>query len=117
LEFEDLDDDDLNVIRRGAAVEMLEQYQMTYTHADGLVAHVDDDQLQLGWNIRLSADDNTGEEFIEYLYKDMDDRPERWDITENENGGRMCHRLVAEDEVENYETTDSEVWIGNEDVD
>jgi len=85
-------------------------YQMTYSHADGLIAHVDDgDQLYLGWNIRLSADDDAGEEFMDYLYKDMLDRPERWDITEGD--GRICHRLVAEDEVETYDTTDSELWI------
>jgi len=78
---------------------------------------VDDEQLYLGWNIRLSADDDTGEEFMDYLFKDMLDRPERWDITEGEEGGRACHRLAMEDEMENYETTDSEVWIGNDDVD
>lgn len=116
-EFEDLDDDDLNVLRRGATVEMLDIFQMTYTHAEGLVAHVDDDQLYLGWNIRLSADDEAGEEYVDYLYRDMADRPERWDVTEAEDGGRLCHRLVTEDEVEDYETTDSEVWIGNDDVD
>jgi len=117
FELEDLDDEDLNVLRRGATIEMLDMYQMAYTHAEGLVAHVDDGQLYLGWNIRLSANDDTGEKFIDYLYNDMVDRPERWDITENEDGGRVCHRLVAEDEVENYETTDSEVWIGYDDID
>jgi hypothetical protein len=115
LEFEDLDEEDLSVLRRGATVEMLDMYQMTYTHEDGLVAHVDDELLYLGWNIRLSADDETGEEYIDYLYKDMLDRPERWDINPGEFGARVCRRLVAEDEVENYETTDSEVWIGNDD--
>jgi len=117
FEFEDLDNDELNVLRRGATMEMLDLYQMTYTHTEGLIAHVDDEQLHLGWNIRLSADDDTGEEFMDYLFKDMLDRPDRWDITESEDGGRVCRRLVMEDEVENYETTDSEVWIGNDDVD
>jgi hypothetical protein len=115
--LEDLDNDDLNVLRRGATIDMFDLYQMSYSHDEGLVAHVGDEQLYLGWNIRLSADDDTGEEFIDYLSKDMLERPERWDITFGEGGGRVCHRLVMEDEVENYETTDSEVWIGNDDVD
>ena len=116
FELEDLENDDLNVLRRGATIEMLDLYQMTYTHTDGLVAYVDDEQLYLGWNIRLSVDDETGEEFMDYLFKDMLDHPERWDITEGGEGGRVCRRLVPEDEVENYQTTDSEAWIGNDDV-
>ena len=37
-EFEDLDNDDLNVLRRGATIEMLYKYLMRYTHAEGFVA-------------------------------------------------------------------------------
>jgi hypothetical protein len=111
FEFEDLDDDDLNVLRRGATIDMLDIYRMTYSHEEGLVARVDNEQLYLGWNILLSADDDAGEEYIDYLFKDMLDRPERWDITEGDDGGRVCHRLVPEDEVLSYETTDSEVEI------
>jgi len=111
FEFEDLDIDDLNILRRGATIDMLDGYQMTYSHEEGLVARVDNEQLYLGWNIHLSADDDAGEEFIDYLFKDMLDRPERWDITEGDDGGRVCHRLVPEDEVLSYETTDSEVDI------
>lgn len=48
-EFEDLDDEDLNILRRGATIDMLDTYHMTYTHAEGLVANVDDEHhLYLG---------------------------------------------------------------------
>lgn len=90
---------------------------MTYAHADGLVAHLEDEKVHLGWNIRLSADDETGEDFIEYLYNDMNDRPERWDIMEAENGTKICHRLIPEDELEEHDTTDSELWVDNDDID
>jgi hypothetical protein len=111
LTFEDLDDDDVNVLRRGATIDMLDLYQMSYSHTEGLVAHTHGDRLYLGWNIRLSADDETGEEFIDYLSSDIIDRPERWGVTVGDDGGRLCHRLVPEDEVLEYETTDSDVDV------
>lgn len=110
-EFDDLDNEDLNVLRRGATIEMLDMYQMTYTHAEGLVANVDDGhKMYLGWNIRLSADDDDGQEYMTFQLSDMLLRPERWNITDMD-GIRVCRKLVPEDEVEDYGTTDSEVWI------
>ncbi|KZP30460.1 hypothetical protein FIBSPDRAFT_814735 [Athelia psychrophila] len=116
-EYEDLSPGDLSVLRRGATLDMLDTFNMTYAHAEGLVAHLEEEKVHLGWNIRLSADDETGEDFIEYLYNDMNDRPERWDIMEAENGTKICHRLIPEDELEEHDTTDSELWVDNNDVD
>lgn len=116
-EYEDLSPGDLNVLRRGATLDMLDMFNMTYEHTQGLIAHVDDEVVHLGWNIRLSADDQTGEDFIDYLYADMNDRPERWDITEVENGTRVCHRLIPEDDLEEHDTTDSELWLDNDNND
>lgn len=47
----------------------------------------------------------------------MLDRPERWDITEGTDGIRVCHRLVQEDDVVDYEDSDSDIWIGDDDID
>ncbi|KAF7976371.1 hypothetical protein HWV62_6935 [Athelia sp. TMB] len=116
-EFDDLSPSDLSVLRRGATLDMLDMFNVTYSHTDGLVAHLEDEQVHLGWNICLGPDDQAGEDFIEFLYNDMENRPERWDITEAEDGMRICHRLIPEHELEDYNTTDSDRWVDHDDVD
>ena len=118
-EFEDLEDEDFNILRRGATLEMRDAYCMSYTHTEGLVATIESSENEtrvfLGWNIRLSADDEDGSEYIDYLFQDMLERPERWDITEGNDGVKICHRLVPEEDVVDYEDTDSDFWIGDND--
>ncbi|KAG6331573.1 hypothetical protein ID866_7516 [Astraeus odoratus] len=114
--FDGLDVSDINILRRGGTLRMLHEFDMRYNHEDGLIAHDDDyNRYYLGWNIRLSADDENGEGYMRYLMEDMNNRPERWRIMEYDNGTYDAHLLVREDEVHAYAETDSDYY--NMDVD
>lgn len=101
------------LLRRGATYGMVEMYDMQYTHREGLTALVDDVCLYLGWNIELADEDEDGERFITWCLEDMEARPYRWSF---EARGHV-HRLVRRDTLEEYDSTDSENWIGVEDED
>ncbi|KAH7885761.1 hypothetical protein F5I97DRAFT_1875210 [Phlebopus sp. FC_14] len=116
--FEQLDDNDLNVLRRGATLGMLQLYDMQYAHEEGLVAHDEaNNRIYLGWNVRLSADDDTGEAYMRYLAEEMDARPEKWSIIFDDDGGFEAHLLVQEDDVYDYRDTDSENYMDLDDLD
>lgn len=110
--LDDLDESDLNVLRRGATLRMLQEFDMRYSRDDGLIAHDSDyNRYFLGWNIRLSADDEAGEEYMQYLVEDMETRPERWRVTTEYDDGTFSARLLArEDEVCEYRTNDSDYY-------
>ncbi|KIJ65203.1 hypothetical protein HYDPIDRAFT_175217 [Hydnomerulius pinastri MD-312] len=115
--FDQLDESDLNVLRRGATLGMLQEYDMSYTHDDGLIAHDDGyNRIYLGWNIRLSADDETGEAYMRYIAEDMDARPERWNIIDDGEGGFEAHLLVPEEEICDYRDTDSDIYMETDDL-
>jgi hypothetical protein len=101
------------LLRRGVTYGMIEAYDMQYTHQEGLTALVDDLCIHLGWNIELAGEDEDGERFIAWCLEDMEMRPYRWSV---EDFGRV-HRLVRRDELSEYDSTDSENWIGVEDED
>ena len=111
----DIDEDDLRMLRRGATLQMIDMFEMTYTHEHGLCASVDNvNAIFLGWNIYLHPEDETGEDLIDWLTADMQRRPERWDVVEERNGGWTAWRLVPEGNVqEDYETSDSETWAAD----
>lgn len=115
--FDHLGHNDLSVLRRGATLPMLHEYDMYYVHDEGLVAHDElNNRIFLGWNISLSADDEDGSKYIDWVTRDMDDRPERWRMIHLENGKYEAHRLVPEDDVCDYSDSDSEHYMAESDV-
>jgi hypothetical protein len=98
------------LLRRGATYSMIETYDVQYSHDEGLSALVDDLCLYLGWNIEIGEDDDDGERFIEWCLADMETHRDRWYIS-----GHGRHRLVRRDVLEEYNSTDTENWIGTDD--
>jgi hypothetical protein len=117
--FDDLAEDDFKMLRRGATVQMIELFNMEYTHMSGLTVLIDDvNRVFLGWNITLHPSDVTGEDFIDYIVNDIFERPARWDYWENdEDGSWVAWRLVRQAEDEGFDTTDSEAWEAYDDAD
>ncbi|KAI0369183.1 hypothetical protein BV20DRAFT_968377 [Pilatotrama ljubarskyi] len=115
----DADSEEFKMLRRGATLQMIELFQMNYSHDLGLTAVVEDDNVvYLGWNIELHPDDETGEEYMDWILADMYDRPERWRMIHDAlDGTWVAHRLVPQYEVEEYDNTDSEMWTAESDED
>ncbi|KAF9219716.1 hypothetical protein BS17DRAFT_804240 [Gyrodon lividus] len=110
--FDNLDESDLNCLRRGATIGMIQGYEMQYIHEEGLIAHDERyNRTYLGWNIRLSADDETGETYMRYIAEDMEARPDRWSIIEDDDGVIEAHLLVPEEEVYEYRDSDSDNYM------
>ena len=62
------------------------------------------------------ADDETGEEYMDWVLADMYDRPERWRVVSDHVGSTWrAWKLVPADEVEEYDNTDSDVWADDMD--
>ncbi|OAX41034.1 hypothetical protein K503DRAFT_854937 [Rhizopogon vinicolor AM-OR11-026] len=115
--FEQLGSSDLNVLRRGATLGMLNAYGMYYVHDEGLIAHdYRHNMIFLGWNITLSADDEDGDRFMDWILDDIEERPERWRMVELENGKYEAHLLIPEDDMTDYSDTDSEHYIAGSDA-
>ena len=92
---------------------------MSYSHDAGLCAIVDgENEVYLGWNIALHPDDETGEEYIDWILADMYDRPERWRVVSGDIAGTWsAWKLVPTDDDEEYDNTDSEAWAEEMDED
>ena len=109
--FDDLTGEDFKMLCRGATVQMIELFNMSYAHAEGLSIVLDDgNRIYLGWNIRLHPSDYTGEEYVDYVVNDVFERGERWSVDERTNGSWTAWRLVRESEDVTFDTTDSEEW-------
>ena len=114
--FDDLSDEDFKMLRRGATVQMIELFDMTYSHEEGLSVVLDDgNRVYLGWNIRLHPEDYTGEEYVDHIVGDVFDRSERWTVDEREDGSWTAWKLVKETEEVTFDTTDSEEWEAYDD--
>jgi len=115
--FDQLDENDLNCLRRGATIGMLHEYDVEYRHNEGIVARDEaHNSIYLGWNIRLSGDDESGELYMRYIADDMVARPERWNIVEDDDGGFEAHLLVPEEEAYEYQDTDSDNYMEVDDL-
>lgn len=120
----------LNLLRRGCTYEMIQTYRMEYTHAQGLVArlrsldelHVDADDYYsdeechsvfLGWNIKLDEADAGGKMYMQVVLNDMKENQRGWRFVERVVGEGVfdVRKLVKIEEVEEYDTTDTEVWL------
>lgn len=110
--FDGLDESDLNCLRRGVTLGMLHEYEVAYRHSEGLIARDEAyNRIYLGWNLRLSADDRNGVYYMQYIADDMVTRPERWNIIEDDDGSFEAHVLVPEDDVLEYQDTDSDNYM------
>ncbi|KIY70100.1 hypothetical protein CYLTODRAFT_488369 [Cylindrobasidium torrendii FP15055 ss-10] len=113
--------------RRGCTREMISNYGMTYTHAEGLVVYVrsldpnaawlpfteaDRDQmsqLYVGWNVELDDEDRGGHDFVRGLLENFNDEPGMFVMNIVGNRTRHITKLVRIDELmSEAETTDSE---------
>jgi len=114
--FDELTEQDFKMLRRGATVQMIELFGMTYSHIDGLSITLDDgNQIYLGWNIRLHPSDYTGEEYVDHIVSDVFERGERWMVEERDNGSWTAWKLVRATEEVSFDTTDSEEWEAYDD--
>lgn len=111
----------INLLRRGVPIEMTLNDSLTleYTHNRGISILVIDEGIRLyvGWNIVLSRDDLDGSGFVRWALEDVDVHEDRWHISDAVNGVLEYERLLREDEMEDYNTTDTEVWLEGSDDD
>lgn len=137
-----LADDDIlrsvKLLERGCTWEMLNNNEISYSHDSGIVVSLpslrqiagsDDDsdceidagcmnRVFLGWNVVLDEDDADGEGFLLDILEDMKRNPRGWHFAPRPGvlGAVDVHRLARADEVEDCDTTDSEVnWVDAED--
>ncbi|KAJ3508719.1 hypothetical protein NLJ89_g5601 [Agrocybe chaxingu] len=131
--------DTLKLLRRGCTMEMLQNYDISYRHSTGIVLYLrslihlyasdnedsEDDgdaegmhRVYLGWSIKLHPLDVDGEMFVSDLLEDIKTEPERWQLTPRTGylGKMNVRKLVPVTAVEEYDTTDSELWAGTEDL-
>jgi hypothetical protein len=124
------------LLQRGCSWDMLHNFEVSYSHGSGIIVALrslehlyasDDDEDEdadlinlyrvfLGWNVALDPDDADGENYIQDILRDIKDVPERWQMTRTLGVPFAIdvRRLVAVDEAEEFDTTDSEAWIDNE---
>lgn len=128
----------LKLLQRGCNLGMILNFDIAYSHRFGIVVSLhsldqlycsDSDfdgsedrhptgmnRLYLGWNIYLDPDDADGEIYLGGVLEDIKNNPSRWFVTPRPgvHGARDAKRLVRLDEVEAYDTTDSEIWLDAE---
>ncbi|GJE91286.1 hypothetical protein PsYK624_074350 [Phanerochaete sordida] len=114
--FDDINDEMLSMLRRGATMSMIELFDMSYSHDEGLRAVVGESVVFLGWNIDLHPDDETGEEFMEWIQADVYNHPERWDRETSFDQSWTAWRLIREEEDVEYQPSDSDEYEPFEDT-
>ncbi|KAG6809146.1 hypothetical protein H0H92_001407 [Tricholoma furcatifolium] len=122
----------LCMLRRGCTIDMIRRFKITYSHDQGLVAHLPslDEELTelshiavarhnrvfLGWNVHLDGEDYTGFLYMRHVLTDMRDNPEQWMFTERtyHPGAFDVKMLVRVEDVEHYDTSDTEDWLAHD---
>lgn len=139
-EFDISDEQDpvgtFKLLQRGCTWEMIQNYELSYNHSSGIVLSLrslnhlyasDDEEggpepedlhrVYLGWNITLDIVDLDGEDFVCKVIEDIKRSPFRWDVTPRVGvpGAFDVRRLLPADDVVDYETTDTEIWMDPDD--
>lgn len=140
-DYEFVDDDvpdTLKLLQRGCSWDMLQNFDVSYSHRSGIVVSLrslnhlyasDDDEDEgandinmhrvfLGWNISLHPGDIDGEDYMQDILREIKNIPERWQVTLSPQVpySMDARRLVCVDDAEEFDTTDTEAWIDNEDL-
>ncbi|KAH8832843.1 hypothetical protein DL96DRAFT_1704894 [Flagelloscypha sp. PMI_526] len=127
---------ELDLCRRGCTLAMIHMFWMTYTHDEGIVAHVsslhEDNFLPrsrvplqrcarvfLGWNIDLDDNDDDGTVYMHDALRDLALWPEGWRVSvrQHSGGAEDARRLAPYNVHAGYSTTDSEHYLPEEDED
>ncbi|KAF8074702.1 hypothetical protein FPV67DRAFT_593446 [Lyophyllum atratum] len=124
----------LQILRRGCTIDMIRIFGIGYSHSRGLVAHLHsleeiwpypdngldggtmprNNRVFLGWNVQLDEADISGEAYMQDVLNDMKENPARWTWTQRAISRRPAFdvkRLMRVEDVEDYDTTDTEVWL------
>lgn len=125
------------LFQRGCSWDMLHNFDVSYSHGSGIVVTLrslehlyasgeedEDDNSDdismyhvfLGWNISLDPDDTDGENYIQEILREIKEVPERWEVTPTPGMPFAidARRLVDVDEAVEFDTTDTDEWIDNE---
>ncbi|KAI0077758.1 hypothetical protein K474DRAFT_1661361 [Panus rudis PR-1116 ss-1] len=114
--LDDLSREELSMLRRGVTLPMMNLFHMRYDHDTGLQAIVDGHNIvHLGWNIRLRQDDESGEDYMDWIVRDIQSRPERWERRDDlVDGSWEAWKLIPEDDDdEEFYLTDSDAWAAD----
>jgi hypothetical protein len=124
------------LLQRGCTWEMIQNYDLSYDHSSGIVLSLrslnhlyasDDEEggpepedmnrVLLGWNITLDDVDVDGEAFICKVLEEIKRSPFRWEVTPRIGvpGALDARKLFPADEVVDYDTTDTEIWMDSDD--
>jgi hypothetical protein len=140
-EFPNVDDAEslLKMLRRGCSQAMIQNFEMSYSHRSGLIAHVPSlderhvpvnitmprdsvreaayNRVFLGWNIRVDETDGDGHEFMRVVLREVKRRSTgKWRVDSRAGypGAFDVKRLVKAEDVEEWDTTDTEAWVEGE---
>lgn len=110
--LDDVEGEELSMLRRGCTLQMIHLFQLRYDHGEGLQALVDgDNTVHLGWNVNLLEHDASGEEFMDWITRDIHERPERWERIDNDDGTWSAWRLIRAERDQEYDDSDSDAWF------
>ncbi|KAF8872833.1 hypothetical protein CPB84DRAFT_1798926 [Gymnopilus junonius] len=126
----------IKLLQRGCSWEMMQNYDISYSHSFGIIVSLhsldqlyasDDDsdsdiqihgmnRVYLGWNIILEDNDDDGDIYMANVLDDIKVNPFRWQLTPRlgMRGAMDAKRLVPADEVIEYDSTDTEMWLDAE---
>ena len=132
VSISDYDDWTAKLLQRGCTRDMLQRFDVSYSHESGIVVALrslqylhdnhedvedaDKHRVFLGWNIALAPDDPDGEIFLYEILREIEECPERWRLTRTPGlpYRRDARRLVLVDEAEEFDITDTEAWIDSD---
>jgi hypothetical protein len=142
-EFPNLDDSSSlhNMLRRGCSLSMIQNFEMTYSHRRGLIALIPSlderyvpslnlpggaapiredarNRVFLGWNIRVDEADEDGQVYMKGVLREVKRYLNRKWRREGRTGyldAFDVKRLVRVGDVEEWDTTDTEAWVGGRD--